>query len=105
LLRNGETGKIQMVVPLKKALVIPQKATYEIQDKTYVFVVDNRNMVHSRNITISGEMPDLYVVGSGLSIGDKILLEGVQKVKDDDKITFKFQKPQEVIKQLRLKTE
>jgi len=105
LLRNGETGKIQMVVPLKKALVIPQKATYEIQDKTYVFVVDNRNMVHSRNITISGEMPDLYVVGSGLSIGDKILLEGVQKVKDDDKITFKFQNPQEVIKQLRLKTE
>jgi membrane fusion protein (multidrug efflux system) len=105
LLRNGETGKIQMVVPLKKALVIPQKATYEIQDKTYVFVVDNRNMVHSRNITITGEMPDLYVVGSGLSIGDKILLEGVQKVKDDDKITFKFQNPQEVIKQLRLKTE
>ena len=105
LLRNGETGKIQMLVPLKKALVIPQKATFEIQDKIYVFVVDHRNMVHSRAITINGELPDLYVVGSGLSAGDKILLEGVQKVKDDDKIAFKFQQPQQVLQQLRLKTE
>ncbi|RNL51147.1 efflux RND transporter periplasmic adaptor subunit [Pedobacter jejuensis] len=105
LLRNGETGKIQMVVPLKNALVIPQKATYDIQDKTYVFVLDGKNKVHSRVITIASELPDLYVIGDGLALGDKILLEGVQKVKDDDKITYKFQQPQEVIKQLRLKTE
>jgi len=105
LLRNGETGKIQMVVPLKNAIVIPQKATYDIQDKTYVFVVDNKNKVHSRVVTIASELPDLYVISDGLSLGDKILLEGVQKVKDDDKIAFKFQNPQEVIKQLRLKTE
>ncbi|SER65493.1 efflux RND transporter periplasmic adaptor subunit [Pedobacter rhizosphaerae] len=105
LLRNGETGKIQMVVPLKQALVIPQKATYDIQDKTYVFVVDKNNVVHSKAINIAGELPDLYVLGDGLDTRDKILLEGVQKVKDDDKITFKFQQPQEVIKQLGLKTE
>lgn len=105
LLRNGETGKIQMVVPLKNALVIPQKATYDIQDKTYVFVIDQHNKVHSRAITIAGDLPDLYIVGDGLSTGDKILLEGVQKVKDDDKIAFKLQQPQEVMKQLRLKTE
>ena len=105
LLRNGETGKIQMLVPLKNALVIPQKATYEIQDKTYVFVVDNRNKVHSRAITIKGELPDLYIIGDGLTLGDKIVLEGVQKVKEDDKISFKFQKPQDVLNTLRLKTE
>ncbi|AZI26316.1 efflux RND transporter periplasmic adaptor subunit [Pedobacter sp. G11] len=105
LLRNGETGKIQMVVPLKNAMVIPQKATYDIQDKTYVFVIDKNHKVHSRAITIVGDLPDLYIVGDGLSTGDKILLEGVQKVKDDDKIAFKFQQPQEVMKQLRLKTE
>jgi len=40
LLRNGETGQVQMKVPVKNALVIPQKATYEIQDKKFVFVVD-----------------------------------------------------------------
>lgn len=105
LLRNGETGKIQMTVPLRNALIIPQKATYEIQDKTYVFVVDNRGIVRSRNITILTEMPDLYIVGSGLAENDKILLEGVQKVKDNDKIKFKFETPKTVISGLQLKAE
>ena len=105
LLRNGETGKILMTVPLKQALIIPQKATYEIQDKKYVFVVDKNNVVRSRNITIRGEMPDLYVVESGLADTDRILLEGVQKVKDDDKIKYEYQKPEEVISHLRLKAE
>ncbi|WP_345952000.1 MULTISPECIES: efflux RND transporter periplasmic adaptor subunit [unclassified Mucilaginibacter] len=105
LLKNGETGKVQMTVPLRNALVIPQKATYEIQDKIYVFVVDKNNVVRSRSITITGEMPDLYVVASGLSVSDKILLEGVQKVKDDDKIKCEFVSPNEVISHLRLKAE
>ncbi|WP_316829635.1 efflux RND transporter periplasmic adaptor subunit [Pedobacter aquatilis] len=105
LLRNGETGKIQMLVPLKNALVIPQKATYEIQDKTFVFVVGNDDKVHSREITIATEIPDLYVVGAGLKEGDKILLEGVQKVKDDDKIKFKLLDPKSVISKLRIAAE
>jgi membrane fusion protein, multidrug efflux system len=105
LLRNGETGKVLMTIPLKNALVIPQKATYEIQDKLYVFVVDNNNVVRSRNIAIRGQMPDLYVVESGISENDKILLEGVQKVKDDDKINYEYRKPEEVISHLRLKAE
>lgn len=105
LLRNGETGKVQMIVPLKNALVIPQKATYEIQDKIYVFVVDKDDKVRSVNITIVGEMPDLYVIESGITENDKILLEGVQKVKDDDKIKFGYVAPKDVISQLRLKAE
>ncbi len=105
LLRNGETGKVQMTVPLHHALIIPQKATYEIQDKTYVFVVGNDHRVHSRYISIASEMPDLYVIGSGLKETDKILLEGVQKVKDDDHINFVYQSPKTVISQLKLKTE
>lgn len=105
LLKNGETGKVLMTIPLKNALVIPQKATYEIQDKLYVFVVDNRNVVRSRNIAIRGQMPDMYVVENGISETDKILLEGVQKVKDDDKISYEYRKPEEVISHLRLKAE
>ena len=105
LLRNGETGKVVMTVPLKNALIIPQKATYEIQNKKYVFVVGDDNMVRSREITITGEVPDLYVVKSGLSAGEKILLEGVQKVKDDDKISFEYQKPEDVLSRLKLKAE
>jgi membrane fusion protein, multidrug efflux system len=105
LLRNGETGKVQMTVPLRNALIIPQKATYEIQDKKYVFVVDKNGVARSTNITVSGEMPDLYVVGSGLSENDRILLEGVQNVKDDNKIEAQFISPREVISGLRLKAE
>lgn len=105
LLKNGETGKVQMTVPLRNALIIPQKVTYEIQDKTYVFVVDKKGVVKSRAITITSEMPDLYVVGSGLSENDKILLEGVQTVKDDDKIKFNYLAPNEAISHLRLKAE
>jgi len=105
LLRNGETGKVQMLVPLKNAIVIPQKATYEIQDKKYVFIVDKNNKVSSREITITGEIPDLYVISSGLTQKDRILLDGVQKVKENDNIHFAYIAPQKVINNLRLKAE
>lgn len=105
LLKHGETGKVRMTMPLKNAMIIPQKATYEVQDKIYVFVVDKNNRLESRNITIAGQLPDLYVVTSGLSDGDKILLEGIQKVKDNDRIEYEFEKPEEVIAHLKLKAE
>ncbi|MFW0738129.1 MULTISPECIES: efflux RND transporter periplasmic adaptor subunit [unclassified Flavobacterium] len=105
LLRNGETGQVQMLVPLKNAIVIPQKATYEIQDKKYVFVIDKNNKVNSREITITGEIPDLYVIRTGLTENDRILLEGVQKVKENDKIKYEFQSPKAVMNNLRLKAE
>lgn len=104
LLKNGETGKVLLSVPIKNALIIPQKATYEVQDKIYVFVVE-KSTVKSREITITGEMPDLYVVKSGITINDKILLEGVQKVKDDDIIIYDYLKPKEVLANLKLKAE
>lgn len=105
LLKHGETGSVQMVVPLKNAIVIPQKATFEIQDKKYVFVVNKNNVVESKEITVTGEIPDLYVIESGITANDKILLEGVQKVKDDEKIKYDYVSPKEVINNLRLKAE
>lgn len=102
LLRNGETGKVQMTLPLKNALIIPQKATYEIQDQIYVFVVDKNGIVKSKNIKVAYELPDLYVVSEGITSSDKILLEGVQKVKDDQKVETKFQDPKKVLSSLKL---
>src|SRR6478735_4507491 len=102
LLRNGETGKVLMTKPLHNALIIPQKATFEIQDRKYVFVVDKNNVVKSRNITVINEMPDLYVVGSGLSEHDKILFEGIQKVKEDDRIASEFVPADKIISRLKL---
>jgi membrane fusion protein (multidrug efflux system) len=105
LLKNGETGKVLMTVPVRNALIIPQKSTFEVQEKKYVFVVDQKGIVRSRNIAVVNEMPDLYVVGGGLSDGDRILLEGVQKVKDDDKIQVKWIDPRTAITELKLYAE
>lgn len=103
LLRNGQTGKVRMEIPLKNALIIPQKSTYEIQDKKYVFVIDNHGIAHSRNINIAYELPDVYVIDSGLNPNEKFLVDGVQKVKDDDKVKVKYENPQQVIQSLKLK--
>ena len=103
LLRNGQTGKVMMVVPVTNAMIIPQKATYEVQDKVYVFVVDKNNVIKSKEIQIAGELPDLYIVKSGISVSDKFLLEGVQKAKDDEKIKYDYQKPEVVLSHLKLK--
>ncbi len=102
LLKHGETGRVQMLIGIKNALMIPQKATFEIQDKMYVYVVDQNNVLKSRNITIKQKLPNLYVVESGLSENDKILLEGVQSVKEDDKIQFEFIPIKQVVEQLQL---
>ncbi|MGI4820790.1 MAG: efflux RND transporter periplasmic adaptor subunit [Janthinobacterium lividum] len=105
LLRNGETGSILMSVPLKHALLIPQKATFEILEKKYVYVVDNKNVVHQREITIGSEMPDLYVIKAGLSSSEKILLEGLRKVKDGDKISYTYEAPRKVFPNLKVYSE
>jgi membrane fusion protein (multidrug efflux system) len=105
LLRHGETGNIEMTIPLKNAIIIPQKATYEILEKKYVFVVDKNKVVHSREITIASEMPDLYVIKDGLSENERILLEGIRKVKDNDKIDYEYEDPKTVLQKLKVYVE
>ena len=105
LLRHGETGNVLVEVPFSNALMIPQKATFEILDKKYVYVVDAKNKVHSRAINIAAEMPDLYIVSDGLKAQDKILLEGLRKVHDDQVIKYHFENPRKVIGQLMLPTK
>ena len=105
LLRNGETGSVMMVVPLHQALVIPQKATYEIQDKKYVFIVNKNNVIKSREIVVKGEMPDLYVIESGITVNDKIVFDGIQKANENDTIQYDFLKPSKVLNSLRLHAE
>jgi membrane fusion protein (multidrug efflux system) len=105
MLRHGETGNIEMEIPLKDALIIPQKATFEVLDKKYVYVVDKDNKVRSREITIDAEMNDLYAVKAGLTENDKILLEGLRKVKENDKIDYEFENARSVVSGLNLPAE
>ena len=105
LLRHGETGNIHMKSALKDAVIIPQKATFEVLEKKYVFVVDKDNVVHQKEITIAAEMPDLYVIQTGLNGTEKILLEGIRKVHEHDKIQYDYKNPEEVLAHLKVYAE
>jgi membrane fusion protein (multidrug efflux system) len=86
ILRHGETGNILMPVHHDKAMIIPQKATFEILDKKYVYVVDSTNTVQARHIKIETELPHLYIVKAGLLDNERILVDGLRKVKNGDHI-------------------
>ena len=105
LLRHGETGNIVVKVPLKNALIIPQKATFEVLNTRYVYVLDKDNVIKSREITVGTEMPNLYVVSDGLKEDDKILLEGLRLVNENDKISYDFKDPKQVISHLSILAE
>lgn len=105
LLRHGETGKILVTVPLENALIIPQQATFEVLDKKFVFVVDEHNTVHQREITIAQEMPQVYIVEKGLEATDKILLEGLRRVREGSEIDVNYQEPLAVLASLELPAE
>jgi membrane fusion protein, multidrug efflux system len=86
LLKHGETGRVQIKLDLKGALIIPQKSTYELQDKVYVYVVDKSNIVKSRLISIKQKLPNIYIVDGGLSVNDIIIYEGIQSAKENEAI-------------------
>lgn len=104
LLRHGETGNILMTIPMKNALLIPQKATFEVLEKKYVFVVDAKNIVHQREVTILAEMPDVFVV-KGVRSDEKMLLEGIRKVTNGQKIKFSYENPKKVLSELKVYVE
>jgi len=105
LLRHGETGSVEVPFPVKGALVIPQKSTFEILDKKFVYILDENYKVKSHEITIADELPHLYIVSSGLKETDKIILDGIGKVELGQKISPDYQDPKKVISTLNLPAE
>jgi len=98
LLRNGQTGTVLIHRQIKDAIVIPQRATYEILARRYVYVVDADNVVHQRDITLESEQDDIFVIQDGLKEGEKIILEGLRQVRDGDKLKeYEFRKPEDVL--------
>lgn len=105
LLRHGETGNILMETQLKDVLIIPQKATFDVLDKKFVYVVDENDRLQTREIEISAELPHLFMVSKGISETDKILLEGLRKVRNGDKIEHDLIQPAVVLANLDLYAE
>lgn len=100
LLKHGSSGKILIENKLKKALVIPQKSTFEIQENTYAFVLDENNIVKMRRIIPKLRMQNLFVIESGVTAKDRFIVEGVQLVKDGDKVTPQNISSTELLKSL-----
>jgi RND family efflux transporter MFP subunit len=100
LLKHGSSGKVRMNQTVTNALLIPQKAAFELQDKLFVFVVGADNKVQMRAITTRLRLPQLYVVSSGLTATDRIVFEGIQTVKEGDTIQTKLLPAPQVMAQL-----
>lgn len=82
ILKHGATGTVVLSNIIKNALMVPQKAVFEIQDKYYIFLVDSTNQVRMKNFTPKTRFSFYYIVESGLEAGDKIVFEGIQNIKD-----------------------
>lgn len=89
ILRHGSNGKVALKKELKNALLIPQRSTFEIQDKVYVFVVKSDSTVEQRNIVPLMRYQDFFAVGSGIKPNERIIFEGVQNLRSGDKVKSK----------------
>ena len=76
------------------------RATFEIMDKRYVYVVDKDDVVHRREIVVQHEMDDIFVIKKGVGVGDRIVLEGIRQVRDGEKVEYEFRPPEEVMRKL-----
>jgi membrane fusion protein (multidrug efflux system) len=82
LLRSGNTGRVRIPTVHNEAVVIPQDATFELQDKVLVFVVGDSNKVVSRPIVVEGQTSNYYFVKNGLKTGEKIVYTGLSRLRD-----------------------
>ena len=97
LLRHGKTGTVRIRRAVKNVTVIPQRATFEILDRRYVYVVGKDDVVHQREVAVQHEVDDIFVIKKGLDGNDRIVLEGIRQIHDGDKVEPEFRKPEEVI--------
>ncbi|WP_310282352.1 efflux RND transporter periplasmic adaptor subunit [Flavobacterium piscis] len=81
-LRSGNTGKIRLGVQHDDAILIPQSATVEMQDKIFVFTVGKDNKVNKMPITVVGKSGTNYLIKDGVKSGDQIVLSGIDKLQE-----------------------
>lgn len=87
LLRSGNTGKILMEQIYPNAILIPQSAAISIQDKKFVFVLDDNNLTRRKEIQIEGRSGKDYIIANkSLSENDRIVIAGLNKLTDSVKV-------------------
>lgn len=87
ILRSGGTGSILIPTHASDAIMVPQSATFDVQDKKFVYVVNTDKTVATREITVLPQNNgQTYVVASGLRAGERIVVDGVNQLKNGQKI-------------------
>jgi len=93
LLRSGNTGKVRLSLQHEAAVLVPQSATLELQDKVFVYAVAEGNKVKKLPITIIGKSGNNYLIKDGLKAGDKIVFAGLDILQEGTVITPEKAKP------------
>ena len=99
LLRSGNSGTVRVPRTIDSALVVPQSATSELQNKRFLYVVQKNNRVKSTAVTVT-PTPDgqFYVVQQGLKVGDRVVLDAGTGLKDSVQIKPRIMLPARVYK-------
>jgi len=82
LLRSGNTGKIQLSLNHSNAILIPESATIDVQDKVFVFAVGDSNKVSKQPITIIGKSGNNYLISDGVKSGDHVVFSGIDHLQE-----------------------
>lgn len=91
MLRSGGSGLVRIPEHMESVLIIPQKVTFELQGKHFVYVVGEENKVRSTPINVVvGNLKDTYIVTNGLNNGDQIVIEGIASLRNDAQIKPKL---------------
>jgi RND family efflux transporter MFP subunit len=90
LLRPGGFASVRVVVERRpNAVLVPQTAIVKSQGVDTVYVVDAKNVAALRTVTLGPQYQQSFVVQSGLSAGDRVVVEGTQKVRPGEKVVIK----------------
>ena len=82
LLRSGITGRVRIPQAHPSAVVVPQEATFERQDRVFVYALADSNKVVSKPLEIAGKSGNFYLVTKGIQPGERIVLEGLDRLRD-----------------------
>jgi membrane fusion protein (multidrug efflux system) len=102
VIRSGSSATVRIPNDLKDVILVPQSATFELQDKMFAVVVDKDGKTKNVNLTVrENTAGKFYVVESGLKAGDQIVLEGVSSLKDGTQIKASAQNAETVYADLK----
>jgi len=104
-LREGQNATVLISRPQEHAIVIPQRATFEIANRRHVYVVDNDDVAHQRAIDVENEVDDLFVLKSGLKVDERIVVDGLRRVRDGGKVEYPRPQPNAAAPKLASQTE